>query len=180
MAARRRGRRPAGGAVTLAHAKEKSIQLRGLYVYQRLPMEAAARKLHVPRATANRWKQKAAALGDDWDNARAAVALGDETFSNLSKRLLEDYLVQHQATIELLRQDTELGARERAETLASLSDSFNKTMASFRRLSPELNRQAVELDTIQRFVAFAQGRYPQHLPALLEMLEPFGQELARP
>lgn len=162
----------------MAHAKETRIQLRGLYVYQRLPMEAACRKLNVPRATANRWKSEAAAKGDDWDTARAAQALGDEHFTVLTKRLLEDYLVQHQATMDLMRADTTMTPRQRAETLASMSDSFNKTMASFRRLSPELNKQAVQLDTIQRFVTFAQGKFPQHLPALVEMLEPFGAELA--
>ena len=163
----------------MAHGKEKRTQLRGLYVYQRLPMEAACRKLHIPRATANRWKSDALKAGDDWDTVRAAQALGDENFTLLTKRLLEDYLVQHQATMDLLRADDKMTARERAETLASMSDSFNKTMASFRRLSPELNRQAIQLDTLQRFVSFAQGRFAQHLPALVEMLEPFGEELAK-
>ena len=163
----------------MAHPQEKTTQLRGLYVYQRLPMEAACAKLAVPRATANRWKRQALERGDDWDSARAAVALGDENFSSLSKKLLEDYLVQHQATMDLLRDATDMGPRERAETLASMSDSFNKTMASFKRLAPELDRQAVQLDVIQRFVTFAQGKFPQHLGALAEMLEPFGQELAR-
>lgn len=163
----------------MAHAKEKRAQLRGLYVYQRLPMEAACKKLGVPRATANRWKHEAAANGDNWDDARAAVALGDDNFQALSKKLLEDYLVQHQATIDMLREHPTMAPRERAETLASMSDSFNKTMASFRRLYPELNRQAVQLDVLQRFTSFAQSHYPQHLAALVEMLEPFGQELAK-
>lgn len=163
----------------MAHAKEKRQQLRGLYVYQRLPMELACQKVSIPRTTGNRWKLEAMEKGDDWDTVRAAVALGDENFSSLSKKLLEDYLVQHQATIDQLREDTKMSARARAETLASMSDSFAKTMASFRRVNPELNRQAVELDLMQRFAAFAQKRYPQHLSALVEMLEPFGDELAR-
>ncbi|WP_293222289.1 DUF1804 family protein [Ottowia sp.] len=163
----------------MAHPGEKRTQLRGLYVYQRLPMEAACKKLGVPRGTANRWKREALDKGDDWDGVRAAVALGDDNFSTLSKKLLEDYLVQHQATIDLLREATDMGPRERAETLASMSDSFNKTMASFKRLNPELDRTAVQLDVIQRFVTFAQAKYPQHLQALAEMLEPFGEELAR-
>ena len=37
----------------MAHAVEKRTQLRGLYVYQRLPMEAACKKLGVPRTTAS-------------------------------------------------------------------------------------------------------------------------------
>ena len=163
----------------MAHGKEKRAQLRGLYVFQRMAMEAACKKLGVPRSTANRWKQEAADQGDDWETARAAVAMGDENFKNLSAKLLEDYLVQHQATMNLLRDNKEMGPRERAETLASMSDSFNKTMSSFKRLNPELDRQAVQLDIIQRFAAFAQQRFPQHLAALVEMLEPFGEELAK-
>ena len=82
-------------------------------------------------------------------NPAQAVGLGDENFSTLSKKLLEDYLVQHQATMDQLREATDMSARDRADTLASMSDSFNKTMASFRRLSPELNRHAVALDALQ-------------------------------
>ena len=163
----------------MAHGKEKRTQLRGLYVFQRMAMEAACKKLGVPRSTANRWKQDAADQGDDWETARTAMALGDENFKNLSAKLLEDYLVQHQATMNLLRDNKDMGPRERAETLASMSDSFNKTMSSFKRLNPELDRQAVQLDIIQRFAAFAQQRFPQHLAALVEMLEPFGEELAK-
>ena len=68
---------------------------------------------------------------------------------------------------------------QRAETLASMSDSFNKTMASFKRLSPELNKQAIQLDVLQRLVSFAQAKFPQHLTAMVELLEPFGEELAK-
>lgn len=163
----------------MAHPGEKRTQLRGLYVYQRLPMETACAKAGVPRATANRWKKEALEKGDDWDNVRAAMALGDDNFASLSKKLLEDYLVQHQATMDLLREAKDMGPMQRAETLASMSDSFNKTMASFKRLSPELNKQAVQLDVLQRLVSFAQARFPQHLSAMVELLEPFGEELAK-
>lgn len=165
----------------MAHATEKRAQLRGLYVYQRLSMDAACKKTKVPRSTANRWKQDAAAEGDDWDTARSAMALGDENFTNLSKQLLEDYLLQHQATMNMLREDKDkkLSARERAEILASMSDSFNKTMNSFKRLAPDLNRQAIGLDVLQRLAQFAQAKYPKHVPALVALLEPFGEELAK-
>lgn len=170
---------PWGRRAVMAHPGEKRTQLRGLYVFQRLPMETACKKLGVPRSTANRWKQDAFEKGDDWDSVRAAVALGDDNFSTLSKKLLEDYLVQHQATMDVLRDAKDMSARDRAETLASMSDSFNKTMASFKRLSPELNKQAIQLDVLQRLVSFAQARYPQHLGAMVELLEPFGEVLAK-
>ena len=163
----------------MAHGKEKRTQLRSLYVFQRLPMETACKKVGIPRSTANRWKQEAADDGDDWDNVRSAVALGDDNFKSLSAKLLEDYLIQHQATMDLLRDAKDMGPRERAETLASMSDSFNKTMASFKRLNPELDRQAVQLDVLQRFAMFVRAKFPQHLHVLVETLEPFGEELAK-
>lgn len=165
----------------MAHPAERRRQLRGLYVYKRLPMEAACRTLGVPRSTANTWKQQARSDGDDWDKARAAVALGDDNFLQLSKKLLEDYLVQHQATIDLLRETgaAQMPPQARAQLLAMLADSFHKTMASFRRLVPELSRHAVALDTLQRLASFTQQRWPQHVPVLLEILEPFSEELAK-
>jgi hypothetical protein len=163
----------------MAHPHEKRTQLRGLFVYQRMPMETACKKVGVPKSTGNRWKAEASAAGDDWDTVRAAVALGDENFASLSKKLLEDYLVQHQATMDLLRDAKDMSPRDRAETLASMSDSFNKTMASFRRLSPELNRQSIALDVLQRLAQFCQSRFPKHAEMLLELLEPFGEELAK-
>jgi hypothetical protein len=163
----------------MAHAVEKRQQLRSLYVYKRLAMEAACKRVGVPRSTANRWKQDAADNGDDWDTARAAVGLGDENFNSLAKQLLEDYLLQHQETMRLLREAKDMSARDRSETLASLSDSFNKTMNSFKRLAPDLNRQAIGLDVLQRLAAFAQAKHPKHVPALLALLEPFGAELAK-
>lgn len=163
----------------MAHASEKRTQLRGLFVYQRLPMDAACKKVGIPKSTANRWKQEAKDHGDDWDTSRAAVSLGDESFRQLSVKLLEDYLVQHQATMNLLHEAKDLTPMQRATTLASMSDSFNKTMASFRRLSPEINRQAIALDVMQRLATFAQNKFPRHVPVLLELLEPFGEEIAK-
>lgn len=163
----------------MAHATERRVQLRGFFVYKRLPMEAACAALHLPKSTGNRWKNDAKAKGDDWDQARAAVALGDENFSQLSRKLLEDYLVQHQAAIDAMREAKDMPATQRAQILASMADSFHKTMASFKKLTPELNRHAIALDALQRFATFAQGRFPKHVPALLEMLEPFGEELAK-
>ena len=163
----------------MAHGPERRQQLRGLYVYKRLSIEAACGAIGLPKSTATRWKAEAKAKGDDWDQVRGAVALGDENFSQLSRQLLEDYLVQHQATIDLMRETKDMPAAQRAQLLASMADSFHKTMASFKKLAPELNRHAIALDALQRLATFAQGRFPKHVPALLEMLEPFGEELAK-
>ncbi|XHS78509.1 DUF1804 family protein [Burkholderiaceae bacterium UC74_6] len=163
----------------MTHPTERRRQLRGLYVFKRLAMDAACKSMGIAKSTGVRWKNEARAEGDDWDTARAATAMGEESFGQLSRQLLEDYLTQHQAMLDALKKDDKLTAMQRADILASASDSFNKTMASFKRLSPELNKQAIALDVLQRLAAFSQQRYPKHVPALLEMLEPFGEELAK-
>ncbi len=163
----------------MAHPQERRLQLRGLYVFKQLPMEAACAAMQLPKTTGNRWKRDAAEQGDDWDFARSAVALGDDNFKQLSQRLLQDYLVVHQSVIDQLKTNDKLTAEQRVTMLASLSDSFNKSIAAFRKIAPEINSYAIALDVVQRLTTFAQGRYPQHVPAILEMLEPFGAELAK-
>ena len=163
----------------MAHPTEKRTQLRGLYVYKRLPMEAACRAMGLPVATGRRWKREAIDKGDNWDSARSAVALGDENFSHMSRRLLEDYLVQHQAIMDQLRADEATPAIDKARALSMLSDSLTKTLAAMKRVMPEVNRHAVALDSLQRLATFTQQRFPQHVAALIELLEPFGEDLAR-
>lgn len=163
----------------MAHPTEKRTQLRGHYVYKRLPMERACGAMGLPVATGRRWKREAAAKGDDWDGARSAVALGDETFSHMSRKLLEDYLTQHQAIMDKLRADDTTPAIDKAKAISMLSDSLAKTLASMKRVMPEVNRHAVALDALQRLATFTQQRFPKHVSALIELLEPFGEELAR-
>jgi hypothetical protein len=163
----------------VAHPQERRLQLRGLYVFKQLPMEAACAAMQLPKTTGNRWKRDAADQGDDWDFARSAVALGDDNFKQTSQILLQDYLLAHKAAIDQLKANEKLDPEARVKILASLGDSFNKTVAAFRRISPEVDRYAIALDVISRFAAFAQGRYPQNVPLLLEMLEAFGAELAK-
>lgn len=163
----------------MAHGSEKRTQLRGLYVYKRLTMEAACGAITLPVATGRRWKREAKANGDDWDTARSAVALGDDNFRDMSRRLLEDYITQHEHIMGELKADKNISAMERIKAMGMLSDSLTKTLASMKRVMPEVNRHAIALDTLQRLATFAQSTFPQHVPSLIEMLEPFGEELAK-
>lgn len=163
----------------MAHGTEKRTQLRGLYVYKRLTMEAACGAMTLPVATGRRWKREAKANGDDWDTARSAVALGDDNFRDMSRRLLEDYITQHEHIMGELKADKNISAMDRIKAMGMLSDSLTKTLASMKRVMPEVNRHAIALDALQRLATFAQSTFPQHVPSLIEMLEPFGEELAK-
>lgn len=163
----------------MAHGTEKRTQLRGLFVYKRLTMEAACGAMTLPVATGRRWKREAKANGDDWDTARSAVALGDDNFRDMSRRLLEDYITQHEHIMGELKKDEKISALDRIKAMGMLSDSLTKTLASMKRVMPEVNRHAIALDALQRLATFAQSSFPQHVPSLIEMLEPFGEELAK-
>lgn len=163
----------------MAHGTEKRTQLRGLFVYKRLTMEAACGAMTLPVATGRRWKREAKANGDDWDTARSAVALGDDNFRDMSRRLLEDYITQHEHIMGELKNDKKISALDRIKAMGMLSDSLTKTLASMKRVMPEVNRHAIALDALQRLATFAQSSFPQHVPSLIEMLEPFGEELAK-
>lgn len=163
----------------MAHPQEKRQALRAAYVHGRLPLEEAARKAQVSPGTAARWKREAKALGEDWDKLRAAALLAGEGVESVARQMLADYVTQHQALMEEITRNPDLQAAAKVSMLASLADSFNKTVAASRRVLPETNELAVALQVVNRLADYVRERFPQHAPAFVEILEPFGDELAR-
>lgn len=162
----------------MAHSAETRRKARAFYVHDRLPLEVAAEKVGVAHGTVARWKRLALAAGDDWERARAAASLSGDGIKSAAQAVLEDYLLQHKATLDALRDpDEPISPLQRAEVLSRLSDSFHKTMAAHAKLSPELSRLAVAMDVMQRLATFLRANYPQHVTAFLEVLEPFGETL---
>lgn len=163
----------------MAHDNSKRTALRSAYVHDRLPLEAAADKAGVPHSTAARWKRQARAEGEDWDKLRAATLLAGEGMENVARQMLADYVVQHKALMDQINADAELGAAKKVELLASLADSFNKTVAASRKVLPETNALATALTVLNRLSDFVRVHFPQHAAAFVEILEPFGEELAK-
>lgn len=159
----------------MAHKDEKRQALRAAYVHDRLPLETAADKAGVPISTAQRWKRQARAAGEDWDKLRAASLLAGEGMENVARQMLADYVVQHKALMDLINGDADMGAAAKVAALASLADSFNKTVAASRRVLPETNKLATALTVLNRLSDFVRERFPQHASAFVEILEPFGE-----
>ena len=61
--------------------------------------------------------------------------------------------------------------------MASLSDAFNKMVASAGRVAPKISELGVANDVLQRQAEFIREFYPQHAAAFLEIIEPFGERL---
>lgn len=162
----------------MAHKDEKRQGLRAAYVHERLPLELAAAKAGVPHSTAARWKRQAREAGEDWDKLRAATLLAGEGMESVARQMLADYVVQHKALMDLINGDAELGAAAKVDMLASLADSFNKTVAASRRVLPETNKLATALSVINKLSDFIRANFPQHAAAFVEILEPFGEKLS--
>lgn len=154
-------------------------KLRQLYAFKHLTLDAAARKCGVSFSTASRWKRDAAENGDDWDQMRAAHTLAGGTLEDISRQMLTDYLLQHKNMMELIRTDKKMPAEKKAQILASLADSFNKTVAASRRVMPETNQLATAMRILRALAQFITDKYPQHLPAFSEVLQPFGDEIPK-
>ncbi|AFL76221.1 DUF1804 family protein [Thiocystis violascens] len=159
-------------------APEARKRARDAYVHERQTLLGAAQAAGISLGTANRWKKADSGTSKDWDKARAAASLSGDGLQAVAMAVLEDYLLQHQATLAALRDPaTEIGPLQRAEVLSRLTDSFHKAMAAHAKLSPELSRLAIAMEVMQRMANFVRARYPQHTNAFLDILEPFGETL---
>lgn len=163
----------------MAHAQETVNALRAAYIYDRLPLESAAAKVGVPAGTATRWKRAAKARGEDWDKLRAAILLAGEGVEAIARQALADYVTQHQAVMEMIATTPDLVAVQKVNLLASLADSFAKTVAASRRVLPETDELAVSLRVLNDLADFAKSHHPHCAAAMLEIIEPFGVVLVK-
>jgi len=163
----------------MAYPPEVRKKLRACYCHDGLGLEQAAQKLEINPRTASRWKQDALDAGDDWDKARAASLLAGEGAEAVSRAVLEEFLKLFQSTIEDIKRNKELKPLDKAEGLSRLSDAYVKTMRCIQKSSPELSRLAVASEVLQLLAKFVREHCPQHAQAILEVLEPFGEELVK-
>ncbi|MEO5336882.1 MAG: DUF1804 family protein [Magnetospirillum sp. WYHS-4] len=161
------------------HGPEKRQALRAAYVHRRLPLPAAAAECGVPFDTARKWKDKARRDGDDWDKARAAGAMAGEAAVVLVRALIEDFINLHQSVLDAVKGDGEMPALAKVQALSMLADAFSKTMAAAGKAAPELSALAVAQEVLRMLGDFIRNNYPKHGPAFVEVLEPFGAEVAK-
>ncbi|AKU21886.1 DUF1804 family protein [Massilia sp. NR 4-1] len=161
----------------------KSADVRALvrkhFVFDRLSLEQAAKLAAVAYTTAKRWKEKAAADGDDWDKLRSASTLAGGDVEQLSQQILTEMLVQFNAVLELIKKDTEMAATTRVDLLSSLMDNIHKSLAAMRKFLPEANSLSIGMTVLRGLAEFVQERFPQHGSVLVEVLEPFGDVLPK-
>lgn len=163
----------------MAYSNEVKDQLRRKFVFDNLSLEIASHQLSVPFATASRWKRDAKKTGDDWEKVRAARLMAGGNVDELARVMLAQLIHQFNATMEQLTKAEEITAEDKVKLLSSLSDAYNKAVAASKRIMPTTTQLATALEVVNQLTDFIKNRYPQHLPAFAEILEPFGRELER-
>lgn len=163
----------------MAHPKKTRDNVRRAYVFDRQSLEMAAVMHGVAYGTARRWKQQALDAGDDWDKAQSAQLLAGGGIEDVARQVLSGLVVQFQATMEAVQSDTDISPAAKVQMLASLADAYNKTVAASKRVLPETSALATAMEVLQKLAGFIRERYPQHAQAFAEVLEPFGELLAR-
>ncbi|WP_284100792.1 DUF1804 family protein [Parachitinimonas caeni] len=148
-------------------------------MFDGLDLSAAAALQGVSDATARRWKSHAKEVGDDWDKARGAHLIAGGGLEEVARQTLALTVLQVNATLDAITNEADMPAAAKAKALASLADSYNKLLSTSKRLMPETSQLATAMDVIQRLVQFVRDQYPQHTGALAEVLQPFGEEVAR-
>lgn len=163
----------------MAHGEEARRAVRAAYVFEQLALEAAAAKEGVPYATVRNWKRSAKELGDDWDKARAAQMIAGGGIEDVVRQTLGIVVQQVQATVQAIQEADNMSPATKVDMLASLADAYNKLMAASRKMMPETDKLAVATDVVKRLADFTRTKHPKHAAALIEVLEPFADELAR-
>lgn len=160
----------------MAHPEELRAKVRAAYIFDRLPMERAAALWGVAISSAARWKRQAKEAGDDWDKQRAATLLAGGGVEDIARQMLSDYVIQHKTLHEAISLGDYTPA-QKVDMIASLADSFTKTVAASKRVLPETNELAVALETVSLFGSYIRDNFPDFAGAFLEVLEPFAAKL---
>lgn len=146
---------------------------------QGLNPTAAAEKLGVPVATLRAWRKRDLEAGKPWE---PVAGVGNSPVkrdrATLVSTLLEDYLALHLEAMAALKQKDD-DPLKRVEAISRLSQALDRTLRALNKASPELSRLTIAHEFLDRQGQFIKEHFPQHLPAFLEILDPFGMDLAR-
>lgn len=161
----------------MAHSQATKDELRRKYVIDRLSLAIAAKQTKVSYPTAQRWKNTAAANGDNWDKVKVASVMAGGDQEGISREILTGFIIQFKSVMDAIKEDSDVSAMERVEMLTSLADAYNKTIASSRKILPETSKLAIALQVMELLAAYLKAHKPELLADFMDILEPFGATL---
>ncbi|MDX8385955.1 MAG: DUF1804 family protein [Gallionella sp.] len=159
----------------MAHDKATRRAVRASYVFDHLSYKDIAAKHGVSINTLRIWKNADKEQGDDWSKARITQG---SSIEDVARQTLIAVVHQVQATMLDMQENPDLSPQEKVKLLGNLADAYKKLISASKYMMPETDKFAVAGDVVKRLSEFILTRYPKHARAFLEVLEPFGEELA--
>lgn len=162
----------------MAYAAEIRDKVRGSYVYDRLPLQAAGEKHGIPFNTVREWKRKAKANGEDWDRARNASRMAAGGLGDITMLVMEDFVLLFQSTIDDLKKDKDINPAKKAEVLSRLSDAYSKTVKAAGLTDNKMAELSIAMKVLKEMGTFIHEHFPQYADNFVEILEPFGARVS--
>lgn len=160
----------------MAHSQETRNNVRKAYVVDGVPLTVAASMHGVSYDTAREWKRQGKEAGDDWETARAAHQITNQSTDDVIKQLV-DIMVRQAVVVAQKLEDASIPAQDKVELLASISDAMAKFTKSLSRIDPKLGAMSVALDTLKTIAEYLQKHDRVALAQFQDHLEGIGAVL---
>lgn len=163
----------------MASNQNKHLEARNEYVFKRKSAPSVAAVVGVSTGTVQRWKKRAKENGDDWDVARGAHLIGDQGLESAISYFIHEFVLYAETTMTALKAEKDMSIEARTKHLTMLADAMTKATSSAGKLAPKVSELGVAQDVLKRLLEFVRTDFPNRADAIQEVLEPFGEELAR-
>lgn len=160
----------------MAHSQETRNNVRKAFVVDGVPLTVAATMHGVSYDTARDWKRQGKEAGDDWDTAKSAHQISNQSTDDVIKQLV-DIMVRQALVISRELDEAKLGPVQKTELLASVSDALAKFTKSMARIDPKLGALSIALDTLKTIAEYLQKHDRVALAQFQDHLEGIGAVL---
>lgn len=160
----------------MAHSQETRSNVRKAFVVDGVPLTVAASMHGVSYDTAREWKRQGKEAGDDWDTARTAHQITNQSTDDVIKQLV-DIMVRQAVVVAQKLEDASIAPQDKVELLASISDAMAKFTKSLSRIDPKLGAMSVALDTLKTIADYLQKHDRVALAQFQDHLEGIGAVL---
>lgn len=123
-------------------------------------------------------EKEAKANGDDWDKVKSAQTLAGGEIEDVARALLTDLVIIFKTTMDGVKND-DLDAKTKVQLLASLADSYNKSISANKKLMPVTDKLAVAMTVMEMLGRYIQATKPEAMAVFVEILVPFGELLSK-
>ena len=112
----------------------------------------------------------------DYVHRRAASVMAGEGIDNVMTSILEDFMMEAHTLMQAIKGD-EVQVEDKFKSLVQLADAVTKMASSAKKFAPTISELGVAQDVLKQLLEFVRDEYPHHSQAILEIIEPFGEQL---